>query len=333
VTSTPVLPPSDVDPVRPESLTDLGRRIVANVQQVVHGRERAVELVTCALLAGGHALIEDVPGSGKTTMARAFARSLGGVFQRIQATADLLPTDITGSGVWEPDQHRFVFIPGPLFAHVVLADELNRTPPRTQSAFLEAMDEGAVTVDGVRHALPDQFFVVATQNPLEQHGTYPLPEGQLDRFAVCLRLGDLDAASERLVVREQLVRPTVDDLQPVVGPAQLQAARTAVRQTYVADAVLDHALALVQATRRDPRVFLGASPHPDPLCAGAGAPAGPRLRGSRRHQGARRGRDRAPAGARAGRRRWRACRGGRSRRAGPGTAAGVMAVPVSAGDD
>jgi len=260
VTSTPLLPTSQVDPVHPESLTDLGRRIVANVQQVVHGRERAVELVTCALLAGGHALIEDVPGSGKTTMARAFARSLGGVFQRIQATADLLPTDITGSGVWDPDQHRFVFVPGPLFAHVVLADELNRTPPRTQSAFLEAMDEGAVTVDGVRHPLPDPFFVVATQNPLEQHGTYPLPEGQLDRFAVCLRLGDLDAVSERLVVREQLVRPTVDDLQPVVGPAQLQTARAAVRHTYVADAVLDHALALVQATRRDPRVFLGASP-------------------------------------------------------------------------
>jgi MoxR-like ATPase len=255
-----VLPPSDVDPVPAEALTHLGRRIVANVQQVVHGRERAVELVTCALLAGGHALIEDVPGSGKTTMARAFARSLGGVFQRIQATADLLPSDITGSGVWDPDQHRFVFVPGPLFAHVVLADELNRTPPRTQSAFLEAMDEGAVTVDGVRHALPEPFFVVATQNPLEQHGAYPLPEGQLDRFAVCLRLGDLDAVSERLVVREQLVRPTVDDLQPVVGPVQLQAARVAVRHTHVADAVLDHALALVQATRRDPRVFLGASP-------------------------------------------------------------------------
>jgi MoxR-like ATPase len=234
--------------------------VVDNVRTVVHGRDAVVELVACALLAGGHVLVEDVPGSGKTTLARAFARSLGGVFQRIQATADLLPSDITGSGVWDPDQHRFVFVPGPLFAHVVLADELNRTPPRTQSALLEAMDEGAVTVDGVRHALPDPFFVVATQNPLEQHGTYPLPEGQLDRFAVCLRLGDLDATSERRVVREQLVRPTVDDLQAVVGPVQLQAARTAVRQTYVADAVLDHALALVQATRRDPRVLLGASP-------------------------------------------------------------------------
>jgi MoxR-like ATPase len=262
VTSTPLLPgvANVPEPLRHDALTDLGRRVVANVQHVVHGRERAVELVTCALLAGGHALIEDVPGSGKTTLARAFARSLGGTFHRIQATADLLPSDITGSGVWDPDQHRFVFVPGPIFAHVLLADELNRTPPRTQSAFLEAMDENAVTVDGVRHPLPEPFFVVATQNPLEQHGTYPLPEGQLDRFAVCLTLGDLDPAAERQVVREQLVRATVDDLQAVVGPAELQAARAAVRTTHVADAVLDHAMALVQATRRDPRVHLGASP-------------------------------------------------------------------------
>ena len=262
MTSTPLLPGvSDVpEPLRHDALTDLGRRVVANVQRVVHGRDRAVELVTCALLAGGHALIEDVPGSGKTTLARAFARSLGGTFHRIQATADLLPSDITGSGVWDPDQHRFVFVPGPIFAHVLLADELNRTPPRTQSAFLEAMDENAVTVDGVRHPLPEPFFVVATQNPLEQHGTYPLPEGQLDRFAICLTLGDLDPMAERQVVREQLVRATVDDLQPVVGPAELQAARTAVRTTYVADPVLDHAMLLVQATRRDPRVHLGASP-------------------------------------------------------------------------
>ena len=194
-----------------------------------------------------------------------------------------------------------MFVPGPLFAHVVLADELNRTPPRTQSAFLEAMDEGAVTVDGVRHPLPDPFFVVATQNPMEQHGTYPLPEGQLDRFAVCLRLGDLDAVSERRVVREQLVRPTVDDLQPVVGPAQLQAARAAVRQTHVADAVLDHALALVQATRHDPRVLTRRQPargaDPDPVRAGPRPPARPRLRGTRRQQGARRRRPRPPAGA------------------------------------
>ena len=208
MTSTPLLPHGHADPgngATPRAaLTAAARGIIGNVEQVVHGRSQAVELVCCALLSGGHALIEDVPGSGKTTLARAFARSLGGSFHRIQATADLLPSDITGSGIWNPDQHLFRFVPGPLFAHVVLADELNRTTPRTQSAFLEAMDEGAVTVDGVRHPLPDPFFVVATQNPLEQHGTYPLPEGQLDRFAVSLRLGGLDLASERQVMREQL---------------------------------------------------------------------------------------------------------------------------------
>jgi len=237
----------------------LARAIVTNVQNVVHGRTEAVELVACAVLAGGHALIEDVPGSGKTTLARAFARSMGGTFHRIQATADLLPADITGSGIWDPDSRRFHFVPGPLFAHVVLADELNRTTPRTQSAFLEAMDEGAVTVDGVRHPLPDPFFVVATQNPLEQHGTYPLPEGQLDRFAVCVRLGGIDLNAERQVVVEQLVRPTVDDLDPVADPERLRVARTQVRLTHIAGSVLEHALAVVRSTRTDPRIVLGAS--------------------------------------------------------------------------
>ena len=237
----------------------LAQGIVTNVERVVHGRRRAVELVACALLSGGHALVEDIPGSGKTTLARAFARSLGGEFHRIQATADLLPSDITGSGVWEPDEHAFRFVPGPIFGHVVLVDELNRTPPRTQSAFLEAMDEGAVTVDGARHPLPDPFFVIATQNPLEQHGTFPLPEGQLDRFAICLRLGALDIASERQVIREQLVRATVDDLTPIITPAQLQTLRSAVRRTFVAEPALDYCLAIVRATRDDPRVRIGAS--------------------------------------------------------------------------
>ncbi len=238
---------------------DVGRRIVANVEQVVRGRREAVELVTIALLAGGHVVVEDVPGTGKTTLARALARSVGGSFQRIQATADLLPADITGSSMWDPADQRFSFVPGPVFAHVLLVDELNRTPPRTQSAFLEVMDEDAVTVDGVRHPVPDPFFVVATQNPLEQHGTYPLPEGQLDRFAVRIRLGGLDLDSELLVVREQLAGPTVDALSPVVDADELRAARAAVRGTHVADAVLQHALRLVRRTREDPRVRLGAS--------------------------------------------------------------------------
>jgi MoxR-like ATPase len=240
-------------------LTALAVGLVDNIERVVRGRRAAVELVVCAVLAGGHALVEDVPGSGKTTLARAVARSVGGRFQRIQATPDLLPSDITGTGIWDPHRQVFDFVPGPLFAHVVLADELNRTTPRTQSAFLEAMEEGAVTVDGQRHPLPDPFFLVATQNPVEQHGTYPLPEGQLDRFAVRVRLGGLDAASERLVVREQLTRATVDDLAPVLDVADLRTLRAGVRTVHVADSVLDHAVALVRGTREDPRTLLGAS--------------------------------------------------------------------------
>ena len=246
-------------PAPSAQVTAVARDVVGNVERVVRGRRDAVELVTVALLAGGHVVVEDVPGTGKTTLARALARTVGGGFHRIQATADLLPADITGSSVWDPAGQRFTFVPGPVFANVVLVDELNRTPPRTQSAFLEVMDEGAVTVDGVRHAVPDPFFVVATQNPLEQHGTYPLPEGQLDRFAIRLRLGGLDAESELRVVREQLAGPTVDQLQPVVDADTLRAVRAAVRTLHVADPVLQHALAIVRRTREDPRVRLGAS--------------------------------------------------------------------------
>jgi MoxR-like ATPase len=251
--------PTSSPPVSPAVLTGQALALVENIERVVRGRRAAVELVVTAVLAGGHTLLEDVPGSGKTTLARAVARSVGGHFQRIQATADLLPSDITGSGIWDPQRQVFDFVPGPLFAHVVLADELNRTTPRTQSAFLEAMEEGAVTVDGRRHPLPDPFVLVATQNPVEQHGTYPLPEGQLDRFAVRVRLGPLDAGAERLVVREQLTRATVDDLTPVLDTVALRSLRAGVRELHVADAVLDYAVTVVRSTREDPRVALGAS--------------------------------------------------------------------------
>jgi MoxR-like ATPase len=261
VTTSPTLPSSArADGAGGTPSHHAARAVVDNVRRVVRGRDDAVELVVIALLSGGHVLIEDVPGSGKTTLARAVTRSLGGSFHRIQGTADLLPADITGSGLWEPDERVFRFVPGPLFANVVLVDELNRLAPRTQSAFLEAMEESAVTADGRRHRLPDPFFVIATQNPVEQYGTFPLPEGQLDRFALSLALGPLAAEAERLVVREQLAGPTVDLLEPVVDAADLAALRGHSRTIHVAEQVLDHALAVVQATRLDPRVVLGASP-------------------------------------------------------------------------
>lgn len=238
------------------------RGVVHAVGSVVRGRPSALTMVTCALFSGGHALVEDVPGSGKTTMARAFARALGGDFSRIQATADLLPADITGGAIWEPSAAggAFRFIPGPVFANVVLVDELNRTSPRTQSAFLEALDEHAVTVDGERYALPEPFFVMATQNPLEQHGTFPLPEAQLDRFTVALRLDHMDLMTELTVVREQLARATVGDIDPVLAPEDLAAARGAVRTVHVAEPVLLYAVSIASGTRSDPRVQLGASP-------------------------------------------------------------------------
>jgi MoxR-like ATPase len=246
-----------VDPAH--RATAVARALTGAVCGVVRGSEPTVRLAVCALLSGGHVLVEDLPGTGKTTMARAFAQAIGGSFGRIQATADLMPADITGSGIWEPGQGGFRFVPGPVFANVLVLDELNRTPPRTQSAFMEALDEGAVTVDGVRHLLPDPFFAIATQNPGEQYGTFPLPEGELDRFAVSVNQATLDLATELTVVREQLRGPTVQQLRPVVSVDELRQVRSLVRAVHVAEPVLSYAVALVRATRTDDRVTHGAS--------------------------------------------------------------------------
>lgn len=239
---------------------EMAARLVSNVETVVHGRRAAVDIVVGSLLAGGHVLIQDVPGSGKTTFARALAQSVGGSFRRVQGTADLLPGDITGSAMWDPASREFRFIPGPVFTNVLLVDELNRATPRAQSALLEAMDEAIVTVDGVGHPLPDPFFVVATQNPSDQYGTFPLPEGQLDRFAVALSLGTNDLATERRVMREQLIRATVHDVRPVLTPEELRWLQLEVRRTFISDGVLDFALGVVSATRSHQHVRIGASP-------------------------------------------------------------------------
>jgi MoxR-like ATPase len=247
----------DIDP---RSLAAaMAAKLVDNIETVVRGRRDAVELVVMGLLSGGHVLIQDVPGSGKTTLARAVARSIGGDFRRVQGTADLLPGDVTGSSIWDPTHQQFRFVPGPVFANVLLVDELNRATPRAQSALLEAMDEAAVTVDGESHPLPDPFFVVATQNPSDQYGTYPLPEGQLDRFAMTLSLGANDAATERLVMREQLMRATVVELRPVLSTGDLRWLQLETRRTHVADSILDFALAVVAATRSHPDIRIGAS--------------------------------------------------------------------------
>lgn len=235
-------------------------RLIANVGKVIRGKASAVEAAATALFAGGHLLIEDVPGVGKTMLGRSIARSVQGSFKRIQATPDLLPSDVTGSSIFNQAKREFEFIPGPVFANVVLIDEVNRTTPRTQAALLEAMDENAVTVDGVRHPLPQPMFVVATQNPVEHHGTYPLPEGQLDRFSLAMDMGYLDPQTERDVVRAQLDSHPIEDLEAVITCDELMQIRAAVRATHVSDAVLGYALAITSATRSHPEIELGASP-------------------------------------------------------------------------
>lgn len=231
-----------------------------NVERVIVGKRETIDLLLATLLAGGHVLLQDVPGVGKTMLGRAVARSLGGTFRRIQATPDLLPADITGGMIYDASRGEFRFIPGPLFANVVLADELNRATPRTQAAFLEAMDEGHVTIEGTPHPLPQPFFLVATLNPVEHHGTYPLPEGQLDRFLVSTSLGYLSPAEEVEVVARQQRGHPIDTIQPVADPAEIQRWQAAVRQIFVDRSLLSYAVEVVGATRSHPDVLLGASP-------------------------------------------------------------------------
>jgi MoxR-like ATPase len=237
-------------------------RVRSALNGAIRGKEEAVEHVRACLLARGHLLIEDLPGLGKTTLAKALARAVGGKFARVQCTPDLLPGDITGFRVFDQKTREFEFLPGPVFADVLLADEINRTTPRTQSALLEAMAERQVTIDGTRHVLSDSFFVIATQNPVEQHGTYPLPEAQLDRFAMKLRIGYPNHEHESAMLRAA-VGESLEDCEAVgsvLAPGQLHAIQERVARVAVGDPVREYLVNLAHASRGHRRVTLGLSP-------------------------------------------------------------------------
>jgi len=239
---------------------DLGR-IVASVEEVFHGKREVVRLALAALIARGHVLFEDIPGVGKTTLARALARTLGLTFRRIQFTSDLLPSDILGVSIYNPRTAAFEIRPGPVFTNIVVADEINRAPPRTQSGLLEAMQEGRVTIDEQTFELPRPFLVMATQNPLEHHGTYPLPESQLDRFLMRLTIGYPDAGAEKQILAESVGdEDRVDSLEPVLPAPALLALQGMVEEVHVDESVVDYLMALVTATRNHARLRLGASP-------------------------------------------------------------------------
>jgi len=236
------------------------RSIQANIEKVIIGKSPVVELLIAALLTPGHVLIEDVPGLGKTMLAKALARSLGCTFQRVQFTPDLLPSDITGVSVYNQKSGEFEFRPGPILSQIVLADEINRAGPRTQSALLEAMEERQVTVDGVTRSVPLPFLVIATQNPIELEGTFPLPEAQLDRFLLRLSIGYPDVDEEREVLRRFREVDPLEELQPVVTGAQILALSKLCRSVYISPAIETYILGLVRATRDSAALSLGASP-------------------------------------------------------------------------
>ncbi len=242
------------------AVEELVSRLRGNLSRVIRGKERAIDFLLVAMLSNGHVLIEDVPGVGKTTLAKALARSLSAEFRRIQFTPDLLPTDILGGMIYSPTTGEFTFRPGPVFCNVLLGDEINRASPRTQSALLEAMSERQVTIEGQRHELARPFLVLATQNPVEYHGTYPLPEAQLDRFAMRLELGYPDEETEMAVVVDQKSSHPLDSLAPVADTGDVTAAQEQVCAVHVETSIVRYITSLVRATRQDPRLRLGASP-------------------------------------------------------------------------
>src|ERR1700726_2631351 len=231
-----------------------------SIARVVKGKEDVIQLALTTLLARGHLLIEDVPGVGTTTLAQALARSFNCSFQRIQFTSDLLPSDVIGVSVFNPAAQEFQFKPGPIFANIIVADEINRTTPKTQSAPLEAMNEAQITVDNHTHPLPQPFLVLATQNPIEHHGTYPLPESQLDRFLMRIRMGYPARASEKEIVRNNTGLSGADQIEPLMDASSVISTQETVSQVKVDDSLLDYVLEIVDRTRQTEQLSLGVSP-------------------------------------------------------------------------
>ena len=235
-------------------------RVIASVERVIIGKHVEVRMALVALLCEGHILIEDVPGVGKTMLAKAMSQSIGCTFRRIQFTPDLLPSDVTGLSIFNQKTAEFEFRPGPIMAQVVLADEINRATPKTQSALLECMEERQATIDGVTYPMPPPFLVIATQNPIEYEGTFPLPEAQLDRFMLRLRLGYPKAMEEIVILDEQKRRHPLEEVTQVLGLEELREMQSAIKEVYVDQAVAEYIVRLVHATREHPDVYLGASP-------------------------------------------------------------------------
>ena len=245
----------------PRPSLELLDHLVQEVETVFHGKKEVIELALAALLARGHVLFEDVPGVGKTTLSHALAQTLGLGFRRIQFTSDLLPSDVLGVSVYNPQTTEFQTRPGTIFTNVVVADEINRAPPRTQSGLLEAMQEGSVTIDDRTFELPQPFLVMATQNPLEHHGTYPLPESQLDRFLMRITIGYPDASAERRILTEATSRePVIERLATVLSPQQVVRFQDRVEEVEVDEAILDYLMEIVQRTRTTPKLRMGVSP-------------------------------------------------------------------------